>query len=317
MTAATMIAPAPRASAATRFWSSRFVAVAVIVLGIVVIWYAGSFLLNAPFQRDLDRRGHVERTLKDFVQTTLNQPKPTLPAPHQVAVDTYNTVFLVNPTKPASLLFHAWVTLVSTFAGFVSGTLLGVLLAIGIVHLKSLDKSLMPWIISSQTIPILALAPILVVFAFNLFTGQLHFPTDLSRFVAKTLISTYLSFFPVTVGMVKGLRSPTPIHLDLMRTYDASRSQTLWKLRLPASLPFLFTSMKVGVAASLVGAIVAELPTGAVAGIGAKLLIGSYYSQSIQMWSALVVGSLLAAILVTAVGITERIVNRRMGARPA
>jgi len=88
-------------------------------------------------------------------------------------------------------------------------------------------------------------------------------------------------------------------------------------LRVPASLPFLFTSMKVAVAAALVGAIVAELPTGAVAGIGAKLLVGSYYSQSIQMWSALVVGSLMAALLVTAVGIVERLVTRRMGARPS
>ena len=208
-------------------------------------------------------------------------------------------------------------TLSSTLAGFVFGTLLGILLAVGIVHVKSLQKSLMPWIISSQTIPILALAPILVVVAFNLLTGQLKFPTDFSRFVAKALISTYLSFFPVTVGMVKGLRSPDPFHLDLMRTYSATRAQVLWKLRLPASLPFLFTSMKVGIAASLVGAIVAELPTGAVAGIGAKLLVGSYYSQSVQMWSALVVGSLLAALLVTAVGIVERITNRIMGvARP-
>ena len=155
-----------------------------------------------------------------------------------------------------------------------------------------------------------------MVVEFNLITGRLGLATDSSRFVAKAMISTYLSFFPVTVGMVKGLRSPSPINLDLMRTYYASRSQVFWKLRLPASLPFLFTSMKVGIAASLVGAIVAELPTGAVAGIGAKLLVGSYYSQSIQMWSALVVGSMLAALLVVAVGITERLVNRRMGAQP-
>ncbi|MCR4282096.1 MAG: ABC transporter permease [Bauldia sp.] len=307
----------PRPSASRRFLGSKFVAVAVIVIGIVVVWYLGAFLLNAPFQRDLDRRAGVERSPVAFVIATMSQPKPTLPAPHQVAIDTYQTVFLANPTKPSSLLYHAWVTLSSTLAGFISGTLLGILIAVGIVHVRSLEKSLMPWVISSQTIPILALAPILVVVAFNLFTGQMRFPTDLSRFVAKALISTYLSFFPVTVGMVKGLRSPSPIHLDLMRTYNASRAETFWKLRLPASLPFLFTSMKVAIAASLVGAIVAELPTGAVAGIGAKLLIGSYYSQSIQMWSALVVGSLLAAILVTAVGIVERAVNRRIGARPA
>jgi NitT/TauT family transport system permease protein len=117
--------------------------------------------------------------------------------------------------------------------------------------------------------------------------------------------------------MVKGLRSPEAMHLDLMRTYNASAVQTFWKLRLPASVPFLFTSMKVGVAASLVGAIVAELPTGAVAGIGAKLLAGSYYSQTIDIWAALVAGSVLAALLVAIVGIMARIVERAMGRSPA
>jgi len=133
--------------------------------------------------------------------------------------------------------------------------------------------------------------------------------------VPKALISTYLSFFPVAVGMVKGLRSPDPILRDLMRTYSASASQVFWKLRVPASVPFLFASMKVAIAISLVGAIVGELPTGAAAGIGSRLLFGSYYSQTIQMWSALVAGSIVAAVLVTIVGVGERIVLRRMGAR--
>jgi NitT/TauT family transport system permease protein len=317
MSTAVLTAHIPADGFGVRLAKSRFIAVLAVIVAIIVIWYVGAFALNAPFQRDLDGRANIERSFDEFVSATYSQRKPTLPAPHQVAADLWQSVVLANPAKPSSLLFHAWVTLTSTFAGFVFGTMLGIALAIGIVHLRSLDKSLMPWIISSQTIPILALAPILVVVAYNLFTGQMKLPGDLSRFVAKALISTYLSFFPVTVGMVKGLRSPSPIHLDLMRTYSASAAQTLWKLRLPASLPFLFTSMKVAVAASLVGAIVAELPTGAAAGIGAKLLVGSYYSQSIQLWSALVVGSVVAALLVVAVGIVERLVNLRMGARPA
>jgi NitT/TauT family transport system permease protein len=107
------------------------------------------------------------------------------------------------------------------------------------------------------------------------------------------------------------------MHLDLMHTYNASAAQTFWKLRVPASVPFLFASMKVAVAASLVGAIVGELPTGAVAGIGAKLLAGSYYSDTINMWSALIAGSVVAALLVTVVGIAGRFVERSMGARPA
>src|SRR5690606_7218325 len=184
----------------------------------------------------------------------------------------------------------------------------GILIAVGIVHVKALDRSLMPWIIASQTVPILAIAPMVVV---------VLAAVNVSGLIPKALISTYLSFFPVAVGMVKGLRSPELMHLDLMRTYNAGRWKTLWKLRMPAAMPFLFTSMQVGVAASLVGAIVAELPTGAAAGIGSKLLAGSYYSQTIDMWAALIAGSVLAAMLVTIVGIGARIVDRRMGGKPA
>ena len=115
--------------------------------------------------------------------------------------------------------------------------------------------------------------------------------------------------------MVKGLRSPEAMHLDLMKTYSAGRGETFWKLRLPASMPFLFTSMKIAVAASLVGAIVGELPTGAVAGLGARLLAGSYYGQTVQIWSALFVAAIMAGLLVTLVGWVGNAVNRRMGAR--
>src|SRR3712207_2532982 len=111
--------------------------------------------------------------------------------------------------------------------------------------------------------------------------------------------------------MVKGLRSPDPIHVDLMRTYSASRAQVFWKLRWPASLPFLFTSLKVAIAASLVGAIVGEMPTGAVAGLGARLLTGSYYGQTVQIWAALIAASLMAGVLVGIVGALHRAVDRK------
>ena len=164
----------------------------------------------------------------------------------------------------------------------------------------------MPWVITSQTIPILAVAPmVIVVLAAVNVTGLLP----------KAIISMYLSFFPVTVGMVKGLRSPDAMHLDLMHTYSASRPQILAKLRFPASLPFLFTSMKVAIAAALVGAIVGELPTGAVAGLGARLLAGSYYGQTVIIWAALIAASVLAGLLVGLVGLVERLVLKRTGAQ--
>jgi len=284
----------------------RVVPVVSILIGLVAVWYVAVFFMNAPFQRDLNQRAGVTVTTMELVGQTMSQPKPTLPAPHQVAVNFFENTFLRKVNSSRSLVYHSWVTLSSTLLGFAFGTGLGILIAVGIVHVPALDRSLMPWIITSQTIPILALAPmIIVVLAAVGITGL----------IPKALISTYLSFFPVAVGMVKGLRSPEITHLDLMHTYNASRAATFWKLRLPASVPFLFASMKVAIAASLVGAIVGELPTGAQAGIGAKLLAGSYYSQTIEIFAALIAGSIVAILLVTAIGLAGRLTERAMGAR--
>lgn len=287
--------------------SDKIVPVTTVLLVLLVVWYVAAVLMNAPFQRDLDRRAGEAPGTVEFIGRTLSQPKPTLPAPHQVAQNVFENTFTRRITSNRSLVYHSWVTLSSTLLGFGFGTALGILIAVGIVHVRTLDRSLMPWIIASQTIPILAIAPmIIVVLAAIGVTGL----------IPKAMISTYLSFFPVAVGMVKGLRSPEILHLDLMRTYNASRAQVFWTLRAPASVPFLFASMKVAVAASLVGAIVGELPTGAVAGIGSKLLAGAYYSQTIDIWAALVAASVVAALLVALVGLAGRMTERAMGARP-
>jgi NitT/TauT family transport system permease protein len=286
----------------------KFWPVTTILVVLVAVWYVRAVFMNAPFQRDLNRRGGVTPSTTEFVGQTLSQPKPTLPAPHQVAVNFFENTFLRKVTSNRSLVYHSWITLSSTLVGFAFGTALGVLIAVGIVHLRALDRSLMPWIIASQTIPILAIAPMIIVVLAAI---------NVTGLIPKAMISTYLSFFPVAVGMVKGLRSPEILLLDLMHTYNASPGQIFWKLRVPASVPFLFASMKVAVAASLVGAIVGELPTGAVAGIGSKLLSGAYYSQTIEIWSALVAGSVVAVLLVSLIGLAGRIVERSMGARPA
>jgi NitT/TauT family transport system permease protein len=275
------------------------------VLGIIlIVWYAGAVAMNWRIEAERFERMGLEKTTMEMVQATMAMDRPVLPAPHQVWNEFQASVFGRDPSSPRSLVFHAWITLSSSLVGFVMGTLLGILLAVGIVHSKVLDKSLLPWIIASQTIPILAIAPMIIVVLNAI---------GISGLLPKALISTYLSFFPVTVGMVKGLRSPEIIQLDLMKTYSASASQTLWKLRLPSAAPYLFASMKVGVAASLVGAIVGELPTGAVAGLGARLLAGSYYGQTVQIWSALIVAAVLAATLVSLIGLAERSVLKRMG----
>lgn len=292
---------------ASRLAASKAGPVLAVSLVIVAIWYLGAVFMNAQMQIDRFERVGTAWSAGDLVSATLSQDRPLLPAPHQIVVEMKKTIVDKKITSKRSLVFHSWVTLSSTLLGFAIGTALGILLAVGIVHVKTLDKSLMPWVISSQTIPILAIAPMIVVVL-----GAI----GLKGLVPKAIISTYLCFFPVTIGMVKGLRSPDPLQMDLMRTYSADRWQTFWLLRWPASLPFLFPSLKVAIAISLVGAIVGELPTGAQAGLGARLLAGSYYGQTIQIWSALVTAALLAAAMVALVGAAERQLLRRMGGRP-
>ncbi|MEC7049911.1 MAG: ABC transporter permease [Pseudomonadota bacterium] len=272
----------------------------------MIVWYGFTVHLNSPWQIERYEKADIEWKMEDLVRDTMAQERPVLPAPHQIVREIWKTTVEKKITSKRSLIFHGGVTLSSTLLGFAMGTILGIGLAVSIVENRAMDKCLMPWIITSQTIPILAIAPMIIV-VLN--------AVGLSGLVPKAMISTYLSFFPVVVGMVKGLRSPDPMHMDLMRTYNSSRLQMFWKLRLPASVPFLFASMKVAIAISLVGAIVGELPTGAVAGLGARLLVGSYYGQTIQIWSALISAACMAAILVALVGLVSHVTLKRMGLR--
>lgn len=291
-----------------RPWAEgRTIPVAAMVLVIVVIWYAFAVYLNAAWQVSVFERAGEDYSAWQFVAGTLNQDRPVLSAPHQVIAELWNSTVMEAVTSRRSLVYHAWITLSSTLLGFLMGTLFGIGLAVLIVHNRAMDRSLMPWLIASQTIPILAIAPMVVVVLASI---------GLTGLVPKALISMYLSFFPVVVGMVKGFRSPEMLHLDLMRTYNASTSQVFWKLRWPSAVPYLFASMKVGVAASLVGAIVGELPTGAAGGIGARLLAGSYYGQTTQLWAALFMAAFLSAALIFVLGAIERVVLDRMGVRP-
>ena len=283
----------------------HFVPVLTICLVLLAIWYLACIPMNWVITGPkIEAAGGGAWSV---LALSWNDQRPVIPAPHQIIVEMWNTIFMIAPWQVKSLVYHGWVTASSTLLGFILGTLLGIGLAIAIVHSKILSKSLMPWIIASQTIPILAIAPMVIVVL-----GAIGF----TGLVPKSLISMYLCFFPVTIGMVKGLTSPEVMQLDLMRTYNASTSQVLWKLRFPASVPFLFASLKVAVAIALTGAIVGELPTGAIAGIGARLLNGSYYGQTVQIWAALFAASFIAAALVWLVGVIERITLKAMGARP-
>lgn len=279
--------------------------VLTVVAAIIALWYAAAVGLNRAWVYDqAERAGVAPSSGVALIAETWNQERPVLPAPHQVAVELVKTTFGMAPSSKRSLVYHGWVTLSATLLGFAIGTGLGILLAVGILHNRAMDMSVMPWAIASQTIPILAIAPMIIVVLNSV---------GLQGLVPKAIISAYLSFFPVVVCMVKGLRSPDQMQLDLLKTYNASGAEAFWKLRLPASMPYLFTSLKVGMAASLVGAIVGELPTGAVAGLGARLLSGSYYGQTVQIWAALFAAAIVAAGMVMLIGVMERRTLKRMG----
>lgn len=293
-----------------------------VVLAILAFWTVAVTPMNAHLAADMAARGDIIVTPESaqerrdlagvtvaaqnpsVIAMTYTLDRPRLPSPHQVAVEMYNTIFTVAPTSRRSLVHHAWVTLSATLLGFVIGTTMGILLAVGIVYNRTMDKSVMPWAITSQTIPILALAPMIIVML-----GAI----GIQGLLPKSIISAYLSFFPVVVGMVKGLRSPDAMQLDLLRTYSASKSQGFWKLRLPASMPYLFASLKIGISAALVGAIVGELPTGARAGFGARMLVGDQYGQPMVTWAALFGAAITAALLVGLLSLVERGTLRRMG----
>ena len=278
--------------------------VMILVTIIIMVWYAGAVYLNSSFLIDRYEKNNVNWSFSELASDSWSMERPVLPSPHQVAKELKRTIWDKKITSKHSLVFHSRVTLSSAMLGFVMGTFLGIGLSVGIVYVPALDRTLMPWIIASQTIPILAIAPMIIVVLGSIGIVGL-FP--------KATISTYLCFFPVVVGMVKGLRSPDKILLDLMNSYSASKAQVFWKLRIPASMPFLFASLKIAIALSIVGAIVAELPAGAQGGLGARLLSGSYYGQTSLIWAALITASVISATLVSVVGRMERLINNRMG----
>ncbi|MCH2076573.1 MAG: ABC transporter permease subunit [Rhodobacteraceae bacterium] len=245
----------------------------------------------------------------DYVAVGYALDRPRLPTPTQVGQELWKTtgamVMKGRAWSKRSLIYHGWITLQSTLWGFLLGTSLGIIGAVAIVYSRTAQLSLLPWAIISQTIPIVAIAPMIIVLSSQVGVE--------GRGLPKAIISAYLCYFPVLVGMVKGLKAPETSQLDLLKTYDATGVQSFLKLRLPASLPFLFTSLKVGIAAALVGTIVGELPTGAISGLGARILIGDQFGTPLAIWSALFTAAVLAGLLVTLIDLIQRLSLRRMG----
>lgn len=285
--------------------AGRILPIPTVLIAVLAVWYAGAVWLNAPQAEALMDPGQPAGFWA-VAQACWSMDRPVLPAPHQIAAALADSIVNFPLSSPRNLLLQAAYTAETAVVGLIFGLVFGILLAIGIVHVRTLDRSVMPWVIASQTVPILAIAPMLVVAL-----GAL----GITGLPPKAAIVAYLTFFPVTVGMVKGFRTPDPLQLDLMHTYSAGETTIFAKLRWPAAMAFLFPSLKVAVALSVTGAIVAEMPTGAQVGLGARLLAGSYYGQTMMMWSALVMASLLALAGLLGVTVLERGVILLRGGR--
>ena len=187
-----------------------------------------------------------------------------------------------GPPLGIVLVNAGFFTFREAFGGFVFGALLGLALAIVFVHSRILERALVPYVVASQTVPIIAIAPVVVIWLRG-------------GWLAVAVISAYLTFFPVTIAGLRGLRSPDPRALELMRSYASSSRDVLLKVRLPAAAPYLFAAFKVAATASVVGAIIGELPSGIRDGLGGAILNFNqfYVSGPPKLWAAITVAAVV------------------------
>lgn len=218
-----------------------------------------------------------------------------------IAVFAVRTQGGAGPMLIVQMLNNAWATFGVAFGGFVFGGLLGFVLALIFANVRLLERGLMPYVIGSQTVPILAIAPMVVVGL-----GSLGAP----GWIAKAVVAAYLTFFPVTIGMLRGLRATAPTEVDLLRSYAANPRQVFFKLRLPAALPYLFASLKIATTASVIGAIVAELPAGSTHGIGVVIINAAQYynSRPPALFAAVLVAALVGLCFYGLVILAERLI---------
>lgn len=206
---------------------------------------------------------------------------------------------------------RAFWTLREALLGFVIGGVVG--FSLGVLFVRSImaERAFMPYVVASQTVPILAIAPMVVVWG-----GRLAFP----QWVSVSIIAAYLTFFPVAINTLRGLRSPDPTSIELMRSYAASSDELLWKLQFPSALPYIFTALKVSATASIVGALIGELPAGFQSGLGRALLTFSqqFAVQSTKLYSTVIICAAVGILFVGLITWVEhRVVHRTRAPEPS
>jgi NitT/TauT family transport system permease protein len=209
-----------------------------------------------------------------------------------------------GPALVHPLLDAAWFTAKEALAGFVLGAVIGFTLAVLLVHSRLLERGLLPYIVASQTVPILAVAPMVVIGLGS---------KGVEGWKAVAILAAYLTFFPVAINALRGLQSGDPRAFELMESYASSRWQVLWRLRVPASLPYLFTALKISATASVIGAIIGETPASIQDGLGGAIVnFNQYYSlQPTFLWATNIVCAVLGLALFGLVALSERLVLRR------
>jgi NitT/TauT family transport system permease protein len=264
--------------------------VAAVVLVLAGLWELYRWIWTSagwtwPFVVDNTSMPHISTILEAFGQPTQ-----------------------VNQPALITLLFHkALFTGKEALVGFALGAVVGFLLGIVLVHSRLLQRGFLPYVVASQTVPILAIAPMVVVWV------NPKLPTGLQGWGAVAVIASYLTFFPVTINTLRGLSSADPRALELMSTYAASRWTVLWKLRVPTSLPSVFAALKLAATASVVGAIIGELPSGLQSGLGGAIInFNQYYTfEPQELWATNIVAATLGIVFFVSVVIVEKLVVRR------
>ncbi len=289
-------------------WLKSILYFIVIVIIICLIW-EGYKLLGAPGGKYLRgtatikvEDGRVPGPLCDSIGLCeIGMPIRTDDRAMPHIKDMIGTIF--EPPRRGSdtilltILFKASIfTMKEAVAGFLLGSTLGFSLGVLFAHSKLLEEGFLPYVVASQTVPLLAIAPMVVIWLGG-------------NWLSVAVIAAYLTFFPVTINTLRGLRSPEPTAIELMHSYAATRSEILWKLRVPASLPYIFTALKVSATASVVGAIIGELPSGIADGLGRIILnFNQYYATGPEkLWASILFASLTGMAFFLIISLFEKL----------
>jgi NitT/TauT family transport system permease protein len=277
--------------------SSNLVPMLVVGVVLIALYFPIMLLANYPASARALQRGAVLEC-KTALECSFNMRSPVIPAPEQLLKGFSSLYF--PPTSETSVPYNAFFTGLETLSGLALASVIGLGLAVLLVASRAFECALLPWLVASQTVPIIAIAPMLAVLL-----GQY----GVEGWIPKAIIAAYIAFFPIAIGVSKGLRSPDPLQVDLMKTYNAGNFQTFAKLRFPSSIPYLFTAFKVSVTAALIGAIISESATISGAGLGKMLSENSRASDAVGLWLVMIGSAILGILLVSMVGWLERVVT--------